>query len=145
MTARPKTTASYMPMGAFNATWTPMPIIPAVAPLSNFSESYATCSPSIPNPTFAPSTQLDVERHRYQAAADDPEAGDATHGGRAAVEPIWLPARNSGRQTDIRQAECGARAEGGAFPGVRVWNAHVTVDRDAGAALGVVPRRHSRP
>src|SRR5712671_830637 len=55
-TARPKATASYIPMGALSATWTPMPRTPAVVPLSNFSVSYATCRPSIPSPTFAPNT-----------------------------------------------------------------------------------------
>src|SRR6266852_5369457 len=54
--ARPKATASYMPMGAFNATCAPTPMMPRVAPPS-FWESYARCSPIIPKPRFAPMTQ----------------------------------------------------------------------------------------
>src|SRR5882757_7557116 len=55
--ARPKATASYMPMGAFRATWAPIPITPALVPSSSFSVSYATCRPSIPSPRLAPMTQ----------------------------------------------------------------------------------------
>src|SRR6266850_3367409 len=49
-----------MPMGAFSATWAPMPNVPTVLP-ATFSESYARCTPNIPKLALAPRVQPTLE------------------------------------------------------------------------------------
>src|SRR5207247_10887398 len=89
--------------------------------------------------------ELEVQRYRNETAADHFELRCAADRHQALAVSTGLPARNAGGEADVGQTKRSARAERRPLASVGVWEAQVAVDRDARAALGIIPDWHTPP